>query len=74
MMQRERLPEQGVIQACTLVAESNSAESQKYSERTSWSLTLPGEAEFVQNTNLLLHIPCALKLVNPLRGWQKAAF
>lgn len=46
-----------MIQACILVAMSNSAENENYSESISWSLTLRVsflKAGFMQNTNLIL--------------------
>ena len=61
-----------MIQACILVAMSNSAENENYSESISWSLTLRVsflKAGFMQNTNLILRhsVPTNISCVKSLK-------
>lgn len=61
-----------MIQACILVAMSNSAENENYCESISWSLTLRVscfKAGFMQNTNLILRhsVPPNISRVKSLK-------
>lgn len=72
MMQSSSFPEHNVIQACILVAMSNSAENENYSGSISWSLTLHGsflKAGLMQKTNLSLRhsVPTSISRIKTLK-------